>query len=75
MANLGWDEVRLRVVTVRTTGFNQDSKVVSARLRLALAYHLRLGLDRIALNVIEFKRIVMVYRRGEAPRIARLAKD
>jgi acyl dehydratase len=80
MANLGWDEVRLPtpvfegdtvysqsevldkresksranvgVVTVRTTGFNQNGKVV-----------------------IEFKRIVMVYRRGEGPRIARLAKD
>ena len=80
MANLGWDEVRLPapvfegdtvysqsevidkresksranvgIVTVRTTGFNQDGKVV-----------------------IEFKRTVMVYRRGEAPRIARLAKE
>ncbi len=78
MANLGWDEVRLPspvfegeivysrskvlekresksrnnvgIVTVRTTGFNQDGK-----------------------EVISFRRTVMVYRRGKAPRIARLS--
>jgi itaconyl-CoA hydratase len=77
MANLGWDEVRLPnpvfegdtvysrsevlekresksrnnvgIITVRTTGFNQDG-----------------------LEVITFRRTVMVYRRGKAPRIARL---
>jgi itaconyl-CoA hydratase len=77
MANLGWDEVRLPnpvfegdtiysrseviecresksrknvgIVTVRTTGFNQDGT-----------------------EVITFRRTVMVYRRGEAPHIARL---
>ncbi len=77
MANLGWDEVRLPnpvfegdtvysrsevlekresksrdnvgIVTVRTTGFNQDGK-----------------------DVISFRRTVMIYRRGKAPRIARL---
>lgn len=77
MANLGWDEVRLPhpvfegdtiysrsevlekresksrdnvgIVTVRTTGFNQDGT-----------------------EVIVFKRTVMVYRRGKAPRIARM---
>ena len=78
MANLGWDEVRLPkpvfegdtvysrsevlekrdsksrknvgIVTVRTTGFNQDG-----------------------IEVISFRRTVMVYRRGKAPRIARVA--
>jgi itaconyl-CoA hydratase len=77
MANLGWDEVRLPnpvfegdtvysrsevlekresksrdnvgIVTVRTTGFNQDG-----------------------LEVIVFRRTVMVYRRGKAPLTARL---
>jgi itaconyl-CoA hydratase len=77
MANLGWDEVRLPnpvfegdtiysrsevlecrdsksrknvgIVTVRTTGFNQEGT-----------------------EVITFRRTVMVYRRGQAPRIARL---
>ena len=80
MANLGWDEVRLPnpvfegdtiysrsevlerresksrknvgIVTVRTTGFNQDGT-----------------------EVISFRRTVMVYRRGEAPHIARLKGD
>jgi itaconyl-CoA hydratase len=77
MANLGWDEVRLPhpvfegdtlysqsevlekresksrdnvgIVTVRTTGFNQDG-----------------------VEVITYRRSLMVYKRGKAPRIARL---
>src|SRR5579864_4868203 len=77
MANLGWDEVRLPnpvfegdtiysqsevlekresrsrpdvgIVTVKTTGYNQNGKVV-----------------------ITFKRIIMVYKRGQAPQIPRL---
>src|ERR671933_1929224 len=76
-ANLGWDEVRLPapvfegdtiysssqvlekrgsgsrpnvgIVTVRTTGFNQDGEVV-----------------------ITYRRTVLVYKRGQEPRIARL---
>lgn len=80
MANLGWDEVRLPhpvfegdtvyarsevlekrdsksrpnvgVVTVRTTGFNQDG-----------------------VEVISFRRTLLVYRRGRAPAIARLTKS
>jgi len=76
-ANLGWDEVRLPnpifegdtiysqseviekresrsrpnvgIVTVKTTGYKQDGKVV-----------------------ITFKRIIMVYKRGQAPQIPRL---
>ena len=79
MANLGWDEVRLPhpvfegdtvysrsevlekresksrpnvgVVTVRTTGFNQEG-----------------------VEVISFRRTLLVYRRGKAPAIARLKK-
>jgi itaconyl-CoA hydratase len=75
-ANLGWDEVRLPnpvfegdtiysqskvlekresrsrpdvgIVTVKTTGYNQDGKVV-----------------------ITFKRILMVYKQGHAPKIPR----
>jgi itaconyl-CoA hydratase len=77
MANLGWDEIRLPnpvfegdtiysqsevlekresksrhnvgIVTVKTTGYNQDGKIV-----------------------ITFRRTIMVYRRGQAPQIARL---
>jgi itaconyl-CoA hydratase len=75
-ANLGWDEVRLPapvfegdtiysssevlekresrsrpnigIVTVKTTGYNQDGRMV-----------------------ITFKRTIMVYRRGHAPKVAR----
>jgi acyl dehydratase len=77
-ANLGWDEVRLPapvfegdaiysqsevlekresrsrhnvgIVTVKTTGYNQEGEIV-----------------------ITFKRTIMVYRRGHAPEIARIA--
>ena len=80
MANLGWDEIRLPnpvfegdtiysqsevlekresrsrenvgIVTVKTTGYNQDGKVV-----------------------ITFKRTIMVYRRGHAPKVARLIPE
>jgi itaconyl-CoA hydratase len=76
-ANLGWDEIRLPqpvfegdtiysqsevlekresrtrpnvgIVTVKTSGYNQDGKIV-----------------------ITFKRIIMVYKRGQAPQIPRL---
>jgi itaconyl-CoA hydratase len=76
MANLGWDEVRIPnplfegdtvysrsevlekresrsrphvgLVTVRTTGFNQDGK-----------------------EVLSFKRTALIYKRGQAPKIAR----
>jgi acyl dehydratase len=78
LANLGWDEVRLPlpvfegdtiysqsevlakresqsrpnvgIVTVKTTGYNQEGQVV-----------------------ITFKRTIMVYKRGCAPHIPRLA--
>src|SRR6201998_1038711 len=80
MANLGWDEVRLPnpvfegdtiysqsevlekresqsrpnvgIVTVKTTGYNQNGKIV-----------------------ITFKRIIMVYKRGQAPKIPRLLPE
>jgi itaconyl-CoA hydratase len=52
-ANLGWDESRSRpnvgIVTVETTGYNQDGR-----------------------TVITFKRTIMVYRRGQAPKITRI---
>ncbi len=79
-ANLGWDEIRLPhpvfegdtiysqsevlekresksrpdvgIVTVKTTGYNQEGAVV-----------------------ITFRRTVMVYRRGSAPKIPRLAAE
>lgn len=79
-ANLGWDEVKLPhpvfegdtiysqsevlekrksksrpnigIVTVKTTGYNQEGKAV-----------------------ITFRRTLMVYKRGHAPRIARLVPD
>jgi acyl dehydratase len=79
-ANLGWDEVKLPhpvfegdtiysqsevlekresksrpnigIVTVKTTGYNQEGK-----------------------SVITFRRTLMVYKRGQAPHIARLSPD
>jgi acyl dehydratase len=79
-ANLGWDEVKLPhpvfegdtiysqsevlnkresksrpnigIVTVKTTGYNQEGK-----------------------SVITFRRTIMIYKRGQAPHIARLSPD
>ena len=79
-ANLGWDEVRLPnpvfegdtiysqsevlekresrsrsnvgIVTVKTSGYNQDGKIV-----------------------ITFKRTIMVYKRGQAPKIPRMVPE
>ena len=79
-ANLGWDEVRLPnpvfegdtiysqsevlekresssrpnigIVTVQTTGYNHDGKIV-----------------------ITFKRTIMVYKRGQAPKIPRIVPE
>ena len=80
MANLGWDEIRLPapvfegdtiysqsevlearesksrpnvgIVTVKTTGYNQDGRVV-----------------------ITFRRTILVYKKGQAPTIARLTPE
>jgi itaconyl-CoA hydratase len=76
MANLGWDEVRLpnpvfegdtvysrsEVLEVRASASRKNVGIVTVRTT---------GFKQDGTEVISFKRAAMVYRRGQAPRIAK----
>lgn len=78
MANLGWDEVRLpnpvfegdtvysrsEVLEVRASGSRKNVGIVTVRTT---------GFKQDGVEVISFRRTVMVYRRGQAPLIAKPA--
>jgi itaconyl-CoA hydratase len=80
MANLGWDEVRLpnpvfegdtiysrsEVLECRESKSRQNVGIVTVRTK---------GFNQAGTEVINFRRTVMVYRRGHAPHIARLKAD
>ena len=77
MANLGWDEVRLpkpvfegdtiysrsEVLEKRTTRSRDNVGIVTVRT---------VGFNQEGEEVISFRRTLMVYLRGKAPRIARM---
>ena len=77
MANLGWDEVRLpkpvfegdtiysrsEVMEKRTTRSRDNVGIVTVRT---------VGFNQEGEEVISFRRTLMVYMRGKAPRIARM---
>jgi len=79
MANLGWDEVRLpnpvfegdtvysrsEVLEARASGSRKNVGIVTVRTT---------GFKQDGTEVISFKRTAMVYRRGQAPRIAKAGK-
>ena len=76
-ANLGWDEVRLpnpvfegdtlyaqsEVLTVRESASRPELGIVTARTT---------GYNQDGVVVITYTRTIMVYKRGQAPEIARL---
>jgi itaconyl-CoA hydratase len=76
MANLGWDEVRLpnpvfegdtvysrsEVLETRASGSRKNVGIVTVRTT---------GFNQEGTEVISFKRAAMVYRRGQAPKIAK----
>jgi itaconyl-CoA hydratase len=80
MANLGWDEVRLphpvfegdtvysrsEVLEKRASKSRPDVGVVTVRTA---------GFNQDGVEVISFRRTLLVYRRGKAPAIARLKKS
>ena len=80
MANLGWDEVRLpkpvfegdtvysrsEVLEVRASGSRKNVGIVTVRTT---------GFTQDGVEVISFRRTVMVYRRGQAPHIAKPASE
>ena len=79
MANLGWDEVRLpnpvfegdtiysrsEVLEARASGSRKNVGIVTVRTS---------GFNQDGTEVISFKRAAMVYRRGQAPRIAKAGR-
>jgi acyl dehydratase len=77
VANLGWDEVRLPNPVFEGDTIYSRSEVLECResksRKECRHRHVRTtGFNQEGTEVITFRRTVMVYRRGQAPRIARL---
>jgi len=72
MANLGWDEVRLPAPVFEGDTLYADSVVLSARPSASRPnvgiVHIRTrGFNQDGVVVIEFRRTMMIYRRGAGP--------
>ena len=77
MANLGWDEVRLPAPVFEGDTIYSQTEVLEkresrSRKNVGIVTVRTTGFNQHGTVVIEFKRTVMVYRRGQSPRIARL---
>jgi itaconyl-CoA hydratase len=77
IANLGWDEVRLPAPVLEGDTIYSRSEVLEKRESKSrpnggLVTVLTVGFNQEGMEVISFRRTVMVYRRGHAPRITRL---
>jgi acyl dehydratase len=78
MANLGWDEVRLPKPVFEGDTVYSRSEVLEkrdskSRKNVGIVTVRTTGFNQAGTEVISFRRTVMVYRRGKAPRIARFA--
>jgi itaconyl-CoA hydratase len=76
MANLGWDEVRLPKPVFEGDTVYSRSEVLEkrdseSRKNVGIVTVRTTGFNQAGTEVISFRRTVMVYRRGKAPRIAR----
>jgi itaconyl-CoA hydratase len=79
MANLGWDEVRLpNPVFEGDTVYSRtevlEKRESKSRENVGIVTVRTTGFKQDGTEVISFRRTVMVYRRGKAPKIARLAR-
>ncbi len=77
MANLGWDEVRLPNPVFEGDTIYSRSEVLEcreskSRQNVGIVTVRTTGFNQAGIEVITFRRTVMVYRRGQAPHIARL---
>jgi acyl dehydratase len=77
MANLGWDEVRLPNPVFEGDTIYSRSEVLEcreskSRKNVGIVTVSTTGFKQDGTEVITFRRTVMVYRRGQAPHIARL---
>jgi itaconyl-CoA hydratase len=78
MANLGWDEVRLPKPVFEGDTVYSRSEVLEkrdseSRKNVGIVTVRTTGFNQAGTEVISFRRTVMVYRRGKAPRIPRFA--
>jgi itaconyl-CoA hydratase len=76
MANLGWDEVRLPNPVFEGDTIYSRSEVLEkreskSRKNVGIATVRTVGLNQKGVEVISFRRTVMVYRRGMGPSIVR----
>lgn len=72
-ANLGWDEVRLPHPVFEGDTIYSESEVIElrpsrSRPQLGLVMVRTTGYNQDGVVVISFKRTILVYRRGQAPR-------
>lgn len=79
MANLGWDEVRLPHPVFEGDTIYSQSRVLEcreskSRPNVGIVRFETVGFNQHGQVVITFKRTVMVYKRGQAPQIARLSE-
>jgi len=77
MANLGWDEVRLpHPVFEGDTIYSQsevlDKRESKSRANVGLVTVKTVGFNQDGKTVLVFKRTALIYKRGQAPVIARL---
>jgi itaconyl-CoA hydratase len=77
-ANLGWDEVRLPAPVFEGDTIYSQSEVLEkresrSRQNVGIVTVKTTGFNQEGETVITFKRTIMVYRRGHAPEIARIA--
>jgi acyl dehydratase len=80
MANLGWDEVRLPAPVFEGDTIYSRSEVLErrdsrSRPNVGVVTVRTVGFNQDGVEVISYRRTVMVYRRGHAPRIRRLAGE
>ncbi len=79
-ANLGWDEVRLPAPVFEGDTIYSRSEVLEAResrsrSNVGIVMVRTTGHNQNGETVISFKRTVMVYKRGQAPRITRPSSE
>jgi itaconyl-CoA hydratase len=76
MANLGWDEVRLPAPVFEDDTLYARSEVLDkreskSRPNVGIVHVRTLGFNQDNVDVITFKRAIMVYKRGQVPKTAR----
>jgi acyl dehydratase len=80
MANLGWDAVRLPNPVFEGDTIYSQSEVLEkreskSRDNVGIVKVKTTGFNQEGVTVITFERVLMVYKRGRAPSIARLAPE